>query len=70
MTKKIEQAVINEFNNSNITFDRDEYGNIIVARKERKKMELNGWCYNHKKKTWNKDYPLKDNYKEIAYVFA
>lgn len=70
MTTELKQKVQGELQNKGVNYEVDAYGNIIVARKHRKKMLELGWQYNHKRKSWEKAYPMTKDFKEIAYIYA
>ncbi len=70
MSTELKQKVQSELENGGVTYEVDGYGNIIVARTNRRKMQELGWSYDHKRKSWEKAYPMTKNSEEIAKLFA
>ena len=70
MTVELKQKVQNELEKEKINYEVDGYGNIIVARKHRRKMQELGWSFDHKRKSWEKAYPMTKDSEEIAKLFA
>ena len=71
MTAETESKVINELNENGVKYETDDFGNIFVSRSERRNMNELGWSYDHKKKSWEKIYPLATKGdKELAKLFA